>query len=156
MTTPSRRRTLLALSLTSLFLVMGFGGGGVGLAPAFSAEPLTDADKAAMVLSTGQRAWHEKNYPVAIERFREFIKLYGGHKDVNLARYGLGIALIEGPQKDFVAAVEALQPPAGQADFRERPFALYYLGLAHRGLGQLELDQIIPKPQEAVQRLAAA
>jgi len=123
---------------------------------ALAAQPLTDNDKAAMVLSAGQRAWHEKNYPVAIERFREFIKLYGGHKDVVLARYGLGVALVEGPQKDLPAAVEALQAAAGPQDFRDRPFVLYYLGLAQRGLGQLELDQILGKPQEAEQRRTAA
>src|SRR5262245_46761174 len=124
--------------------------------PAVAAEPLTDNDKAAMVLSAGQRALHEKNYPVAVERFREFIKLYGGHKDVVLARYGLGIGLVEGAQKDFPAAVEALQSAAAPQDFRDRSFALYYLGLAHRGLGQLELDQIAAKPQEAEQRRNAA
>src|SRR5262249_2082045 len=33
---------------------------------------------------------------------------------------------------------------------------LYYLGLAHRGLGQLELDQALAKPAEAEQRRNSA
>jgi hypothetical protein len=119
---------------------------------ALAAEPLTDNDKAAMLLAAGQRAWHERNYPFAIDRFKEFLKTYGGHQDAVLARYGLGVALVEGPQKDFPAAVEALQPAAGKQDFPERAFALYYLGLAHRGLGQLELDKALAKPPEAEQR----
>src|SRR5262245_52326518 len=76
---------------------------------ATAAEPLTDNDKAAMLLAAGQRAWQEKNYPFAIDRFKEFLRTYGGHKDAVLARYGLGISLVEGPQKDFPAAIEALQ-----------------------------------------------
>jgi tetratricopeptide (TPR) repeat protein len=146
MMTSSRWRQFV--QLLALFLVGSF----LSSIPAPAAEPLTDNDKAAMLLAAGQRAWQEKNYPFAIDRFKEFIKTYGGHKDAVLARYGLGIALVEGPQKDFPAAIEALQAPAGKQDFPERAFALYYLGLAHRGLGQLELDQAITKPQEAEQR----
>lgn len=117
-----------------------------------AAEPLTENDKAAMVLAAGQRAYQEKNFPVAIERFKEFLRAYGGHKDAHVARYGLGLALVDGPQKDYPAAIEALQAPAGKPDFPDRAFALYYLGLAHRGLGQHEFDQGIAKPQEAEQR----
>jgi len=117
-----------------------------------AAEPLTDDDKAAMILAAGQRAYEEKNFPLAIDRFKEFLKTYGGHKDAVLARYGLGVALVDGPQKDYAAAVEALQSPVGKQDFPERAFALYYLGLAHRGLGQQELDQSASRPQEAEQR----
>ncbi len=145
------RTVLLLLPAVCLLLALGAASRG-----ALAAEPLTDNDKALMVLSAGQRALHDKNYPLAIDRFREFIKLYGGHKDVVLARYGLGIALVDGPQKDFPAAVDALQAAAAPQDFRDRPYALYYLGLAHRGLGQLELDQIVAKPQEAEQRRNAA
>lgn len=137
------RRVLLLLLLAGCLLTA---------LPALAAEPLTDNDKAAMLLSSAQRAYHEKNYPFAIERFREFLKTYGGHKDAFLARYGLGIALLESPQKDFPAAIEALTPVAGKADFPDRAFALYYLGLAHRGTGQQELDQGIAKPPEAEQR----
>ena len=146
MTTPARRRRFAPL-ITLVLLAVFFA-----VAPTVAAEPLTDNDKAAMVLAAGQRAWQEKNYPFAVDRFREFLKTYGGHKDAVLARYGLGIALVEGPQKDFPAAIEALQAPAGKPDFPDRAFALYYLGLAHRGLGQLELDQAIAKPQEVEQR----
>ena len=39
--------------------------------PVVAAEPLTDNDKAAMLLAAGQRAWQEKNYPFAVDRFRE-------------------------------------------------------------------------------------
>ncbi|MGE5194703.1 MAG: tetratricopeptide repeat protein, partial [Deltaproteobacteria bacterium] len=146
MTTPARRWPFAPLII--LVLLAGLPAA----APTSAAEPLTDNDKAAMLLVAGQRAWQEKNYPFAVDRFKEFLKAYGGHKDAVLARYGLGIALVEGPQKDFPAAIEALQAPAGKQDFPERAFALYYLGLAQRGLGQLELDQALAKPAEAEQR----
>src|SRR5690348_8082429 len=108
MTTQPRRQPVF-----QLFLPVLLGAFLVG-ARASAAEPLTDNDKAAMLLAAGQRAWQEKNYPFAIDRFKDFLKTYGGHKDALLARYGLGIALVEGPQKDFPAAIEALQTPAGK------------------------------------------
>src|SRR5882724_10653323 len=132
MTTPSKPRAFIRLVVLGLFLTVALSSATQALA----AEP---------------RAWHEKNYPFAIDRFKEFLKTYGGHKDAVLARYGLGVALVEGPQKDYPAAIEALQAAAGKQDFPDRAFALYYLGLAHRGLGQLELDQAIAKPPEAEQ-----
>jgi tetratricopeptide (TPR) repeat protein len=122
------------------------------------AQDLTADQQAAMVLSSAQRAFLEKNYPFAIERFREFIAKYGGHKDAVVARYGLGVALQELPEnrpeertKNFNAAIEALQQPAGQGDFVDRPFALYYLGMAHRGLGHQFLALALAKPPEAPQ-----
>lgn len=126
-----------------------------GAVQSATAQQLTDNDKAVMLLASAQRAYNEKQLPFAIERFREFLQKYGGHKDVQHARYGLGVALLELPQRDdktYLAAMEALQPPAGQQEFSERAFALYYLAMAQRALGHWELAQGIAKPPEMPQR----
>ncbi len=113
------------------------------------AQQLKPDDVAAMTLNAGRRALNEKNYPAAAERFREFLKNFGGHKDAVAASYGLGLALLEGPRKDELAAIEALNRAAGAHDFPDRPKALYYLGLAHRGLGTAEVAKGADKPAEA-------
>ncbi len=88
-----------------------------------------------MLLGSARRAYNEKNYPFAAERFREFLSKYGNHKEANSARYGLALCLIDGPSKDYNAAIQQLQPLAGDKNLSEHPFVLYYLGLSQRGLG---------------------
>jgi TolA-binding protein len=115
------------------------------------------ADQAAdMVLNSARKAYNEKNYPFAVTRFREFLAKYGNHKEVPRARYGLALSLLELPEKDYNAAIEQLQPLAGNKDLAEQPFVIYYLGLAQRGVGTREMAQAAAKPQEAAQRQTAA
>ena len=70
---------------------------GALVAPAVGGE-LDPNDAALVVLESARRACNEKNYPAGAERFREFLRQYGGHKDAPAAHYGLALALIEGPQ----------------------------------------------------------
>jgi len=115
------------------------------------------ADQAAdMLLSSARRAYNEKNFPFAAQRFKEFLDKFGNHKEAPSARYGLALALLDGPERDYQRALEALQPLAGMKEFPEHPFVLYYLGMAQRGLGVRELAQGEAKPQEMPQRRAAA
>ena len=109
-----------------------------------------------MLLGSARRAYNEKNYPFATERFREFLAKYGGHKEANSARYGLALCLIEGPAKDYNGALQNLQPLAGIKDLPEHPFVLYYLGLSQRGVGKQSLVQAAAKPSEANQHQNAA
>lgn len=109
-----------------------------------------DQDAAAkMVLDSARRAYNEGKFPFAVERFREFISKYGGHKDAPAAQYGLGLALLDLPQKDLPAVISALQQVTGRQDFEDRPFASYYLGTAQRAQGYLALEQAAAKPNEA-------
>ncbi len=124
--------------------------------PVAAAQQLTPDQAAEMLLNSARKAFNEKNHAFARDRFKEFIAKYGNHKDVPAARYGLGLALLEGAEKDYAGAVEALQPVAGIQDFPDRAFALYYLGLAHRGVGNAALAQAIAKPPEAAQHRATA
>src|SRR5262249_5045880 len=106
-----------------------------------------NADQAAeALLAAANKASQEKNYPVAVARFREVLTKYGSHKKVPSARHGLALALLDGPDKDYAAAAEQLGHLAGHKDFEERPSAVYHLGLAKRGLGLKELAQA--KPQD--------
>jgi TolA-binding protein len=129
----------------------------VFLASAMQAELVAQTPPAEeMLLGAARRAYNEKNYPFAADRFREFLTKYGGHKEVNSARYGLALCLIEGPARDYNGALQNLQPLAGIKDLPEHPFVLYYLGLSQRGLGKQALAQAETKPQEANQHQNAA
>src|SRR5438067_1804604 len=50
---------------------------------------LKPEEQAAIVLAAGRKAYNEKQYPVAIDRFGEYLKTFGNQKDANSARYGL-------------------------------------------------------------------
>ena len=145
---PRRSACLLIPGLAALGLVL------VTSRPLAAQVPPDQA--ADMLLTSARRAYNEKNYPFAIEKFREFLTKYGNHKEVPDARYGLALALIDGPAKDYQAAAEQLQNVVGVKDFTDRPFALYYLGASQRGLGVKELSLAAAKPNEADQRKNAA
>ncbi len=115
------------------------------------------ADQAAdMLLTSARKAYNEKNYPFASARFREFLQKYGNHPEANAARYGLALSLLDAPDKDYAAAINELNPLAGNAAFPEHPFVLYHLGLANRNLGLKELALAAARPNEAAQRRDAA
>lgn len=122
------------------------------LAGKAAAQALSTDEQAALVLAGARRAFQEGNYPIAADRFREFLKNHGNHKDGVNARFGLALALMEGPAKDYAGGIEALNAVAGVSDFVDRPFALYYLGAAYRAQGRLALIAAIAKPQEAAQQ----
>jgi TolA-binding protein len=117
---------------------------------------VTPDQAADMLLNSARRAYNDKNYPFAADRFREFLNKYRGHKDVPAARYGLALVLLDGPAKDYNGAIENFQAIAGNKDFPEHASALYHLGQAMRGLGMKELSEAIAKPNEASQRRDAA
>jgi TolA-binding protein len=117
------------------------------VAPLLAQMPQEQA--AQMLLTSARRAYNEKNYAFARDRFREFLQKYGGHKEVPAARYGLALCFIDGPERDYQAAVNELQAVAGAKEMLEHAFVQYYLGLARRGLGVKALELALAKPQEA-------
>ena len=92
-----------------------------------------------MVLDSARRASNEKNYPLAVQRYREYLQKFAGNKEANQARYGLALALIEGPTREYGPALEQLNPLAGIKELPELPYVLYYQGLCNRGLGNRAL-----------------
>jgi TolA-binding protein len=117
-------------------------------------QQLTPDQQAEMILSSARRAHNEKNYGFAATRFREFLAKFGNHKDAASARYGLALTLFETQPPDLPGALEQLQPLAGNKDFADYPFVLYYLASVHRGLGIKDLEQA--KPVDATQKRASA
>ena len=145
---PSPTRTRAAAAFTLVF-TLGF------LAAPARGQPTPD-QQAEMLLAAGRKGFNDGNPAFAADRFREFLAKFGGHKDANAARYALGLALLDIAPFDHPKAVEALSPPANEANFPDRPLALYYLGTAHRTAGLKELAEGVAKPNELPQRTQAA
>lgn len=124
--------------------------------PGVGAAQINPDQAAEMHLNSARKAFNEKNFPFAIQRYREFLAKYGNHKQANDARYGLALAHIESPEKNFNEARDLLQGLVNAKEFPDQPFAQYYLGLAWRGLGIQELIIADAKPQEAPQRRQTA
>lgn len=138
-----RRATTLALA--------------IGLLGAVAATAQVTPDQMAqMILDSAKKAYNEKTYPVAVQRYREYLAKFGNHKDVPIARYGLALSILEIHPKDYNAALQELNAVAGVKNFPEQPFVSYYQGVANRGLGVQFLAQIAAKPQEAAQLRAQA
>jgi cellulose synthase operon protein C len=113
---------------------------------------VTPDQMAEMTLNSARQAYNEKNYSFAATRFREFLAKFGGHKLANDARYGLALALLDAPEKNYPEAEGLLRGLAGNKDFAEQPLALYHLGVALRAQGMQELMIADAKPGEAPQR----
>src|SRR5262252_6930012 len=76
---------------------------GSGHAPPPRAQPTAD-EQAAEILNAGRKAYADANPQFAAEKFREFLTKFGAHKDANAARFGLGLALLDLPDRDFQKA----------------------------------------------------
>ena len=84
-----------------------------------SAQPTPD-QQAETILNAGRKAYNDGNPQFAAERFTELITKFGNSKHAQDARYGLGLALLDLPARDFQKALEAFTPPAGDAKFPEQ------------------------------------
>ena len=111
---------------------------------------LPPEQQAQQLLDTAHRALNEQHYEMAAARYREFLQRFGHHPQANLARYGLGLVLLEGPNRDYKAALESLQPLLQQTGFAFQPWAVYYFALAQRGLGRQALREASGKSGEAL------
>jgi TolA-binding protein len=116
-----------------------------------AAQPTAD-QQAEMLLNVARKGYAEANPQFAVEKFREFLNKFGGHKDAHSARLGLAIALLDLPDRNYQAALEAVTPAANDGNFADRPLALYYAGVCRRGLGHKELAEGVAKPNEMPQR----
>src|SRR5438105_12424677 len=83
------------------------------LAPALPAQTVPPDQAADMLLTSAKNAYNAKDFAFATGRFREFLQKFPNHKDAASAHYGLALSLIDGPDKDYNAAVAELQPLAG-------------------------------------------
>jgi cellulose synthase operon protein C len=124
-----RFRSFAALVLASLALT----------APVSSQTP---DQAAAMLLSSARKGYNEKQYAFAQARFKEFLQKFGGHKDASAARYGLALAILDGPEKDrnLAESTQLLTQAASDGAFADRPYAMYYLGQSQRAQGMVDLS----------------
>src|SRR4051812_20443115 len=107
------RRCLYLLSIFGLVWALTTGASA-------QTATLKPEELAVQVLNAANRAYNEQQFGPATERYREYLKTYANQKDVNLARYGLALCLLEAPQKDYKGAIEHLTPVVGIAEFTER------------------------------------
>ncbi len=113
---------------------------------------LTPEQQADMLLGSARKAHNEKQHPFAVAKFREFLQKYPQHKEAIGARFGLALALLDGPDKNYNEARDLLQSIAGNKEMPEHALAVYHLGLAIRGQGMQEWALAQAKPQEAAPR----
>jgi len=127
-----------------------------GLAIGIASAQPGDDPQAESLLNIANKAYADANYPFAAEEFREFLAKFGTHKKANAARYGLGLALLDLPDRDYAKALETLIIASNDPKFPERALALYYAGVSRRGLGQKEMADGAARPNEMPQRQQAA
>src|ERR1043165_2949097 len=84
---------------------------------------ITPDQQADMLLNAARKAYNEKNHAFAATKFREFLSKFAGHKYAPAARYGLALALIEGPEKKYDEARDLLKPLAEDTSFQDQAFA---------------------------------
>src|SRR4051812_19950372 len=104
----TRSRYFLSCAALGAGLTIGVWSGPV------AAQALSQSERAGMVLTTAKAAFNDQSHDIAVAQFRDYIRLGAGTKfDLAGARYGLGVCLIEGTAKDYKAAADMLQVPAG-------------------------------------------
>jgi TolA-binding protein len=147
-----REPTFLRIRGPLLAVVFGLASG----LPAFAQNPDAAAE---MMLTSARKAFNDKNLPFAATRFREFLQKYGGHKEATSARYGLALALLDGPEKDRnqTEIQQLLTNVIGDKNFADRPYATYYLGHSYRAQGMSLMSAAEhTHPADATQKRAAA
>ena len=88
--------------------------------------------QAEVLLNTARKAYGDANFTFATEKFREFLTKFGGHKEINAARYGLGLATR--PSRAGLSERSMRSPRRPTTD--SRPPALLRVcraGLGHKG-----------------------
>ena len=105
------------------------------------AQQISAEKAAAMMLDSARRAYNERQYPLAVDRFRKFIGQYGNHRARYDAQYGLALALLEAPQPDRKAIHEALRQALANPGLAGRSLATYYQGSVLRDMGMEAMKQ---------------
>jgi len=146
-----RHRGPAAAPLFTLLFALLAEFGGLTPAGRVAAQP-SAAQQAEMLLNVARRAHAEANPQFAAERYKEFLAKFGGHKEAQSARLGLALALLDLPERNYQAALEAVLPAANDPQFPDQPLAQYYAAVCRRGLGQKELAEGVARPNEMPQR----
>ena len=114
---------------------------------------------AGIVLNSARRAYNDGEFGFAAARFGEFLARFEKHPDALQARFGLGLAIVDSgaaDEKAYQTVVEQLTAVAAANEFSEKPLALYYLGLGHRGQARIALEKGKKAPDKAAEHSASA
>jgi len=113
------------------------------------AQMPAEPDVPGLLLNGARKAYNDRNYVFSALGFREFLTRFPQHKDLLHARYGLALALLHDVKPDFTEAENQLKPVTASAEFPDRPFAIYFLGRAQRGLALAAAEQAGKTPQQS-------
>lgn len=109
-------------------------------------QPLPPDQQAEVLLTAARKAHNEGNLPAAAQAYRDLLQKFPNVPQVNGARFGLGLVLLNSPDQDFAKAIESLTPVANDGGSPDRPAAAYYLGVCQRALALKELAKPNNKP----------
>ncbi len=125
-----------------------------------SAQPqaVPPEQAARMVLDSASRAYNKGEFPLAAQRFTEYIQKYSNQPGKSQAFFGLGMSLLEAPQVDSKAVIDALRQAVQDNNLPDRGRALYCLAAALRDTALVPLAQadVQQNPDEAKRLRAAA
>src|SRR5438552_2195490 len=106
--------------------------GGMSIAAATTLTPLAPVaslaapppqispeDAALIKLNAGRRAFNAKQYPAAINAFKEFVAGFPNSREAGSAWYGMGLCLMQSAPPDYVAAADAFQKSAAAPAFTD-------------------------------------
>src|SRR5262245_43209089 len=108
-------------------------------APAAAQE--APQQQAARLLASAKQAYAQKNYPAAASQFRDYLNRFAAQPGAPTARYGLAVCLLDGPERNADAALAELAKLLPDRSFADRPFVLYYAGLARRAQADRAADE---------------
>lgn len=148
------RRWRLGMNVRKFWKINGVGcalAGWLMLAAPCRAADMPD-QAAVQTLMAGRKAFNQGSYDVAADRFREFLRGFGAHREAPAAHYGLGLALLWQGHADLNAIMSEFTVAVAAGKIPERPYALYYLAVVER----MQADALAGKPEGLGKIKAAA
>jgi TolA-binding protein len=114
-------------------------------------------------LVQARQAYAKRDFKAAAQGYQAFLSKASDHAQAGLARYGLGLTLLQSPEREFAKAAELLEQAADDARFADRPAAHYWAAVASR-LGAspgaadaaARLDRAARRFRQAAEAYAAA
>jgi TolA-binding protein len=110
--------------LTCLGLLVAIGGG--------AASAAQGADPARELLTLAQQSSAKGDFKSAVQQYEDFLQKFANHSQTLLVKYGLSLALLQAPARDFSKISPLLDAAADDPKFADRAGALYWSGVVAR------------------------
>jgi len=108
--------------LTCLGLLLAIGG----------AAAAQGADPAQELLTQAQQSSAKGDFKSAVQQYQDFLQKFANHAQTTQVKYGLGLALLQAPARDYSKISPLLDAAADDAKFADRAGALYWSGVVAR------------------------